>query len=129
MPPCRGPSDPVDLVRHGSIGFLVPRLVREPPSWGYRRLQGEVLALGVKVAASTVWKILKDVGIDPAPDRVERLINKLTAWRGICACRISCPCRSHGMSVFVEDAAKAVVASYVEVVQPAGIVDWCGRWA
>jgi putative transposase len=45
------------------------RLVRENPSWGYRRVHGELLVLGVKVAASTVWEILRDAGIDPAPER------------------------------------------------------------
>ncbi|GAA1892501.1 hypothetical protein [Actinomadura bangladeshensis] len=39
----------------------------ENPSWGYRRVHGELLVLGVKVGASTVWEILKDAGIDPAP--------------------------------------------------------------
>ncbi len=42
-----------------SIRILVLRLARENPNWGYRRLHGELLVLGVKVAASTVWKILK----------------------------------------------------------------------
>ena len=52
-----------------SIRVLVLRLVRENPGWGYRRVHGELLVLGVKVAASTVWEILKDAGIDPAPER------------------------------------------------------------
>jgi len=52
-----------------SIRGLVLRLVRENPSWGYRRIHGELLVLGVQVAASTVWEILQDAGIDPAPDR------------------------------------------------------------
>ena len=47
----------------------VLRLVAENPSWGYRRVHGELLTLGVKVAASTVWEILREAGIDPAPDR------------------------------------------------------------
>jgi transposase InsO family protein len=52
-----------------SIRVLVLRLARENPSWGYRRLHGELLVLGVKVAASTVWEILREAGIDPAPER------------------------------------------------------------
>jgi transposase InsO family protein len=52
-----------------SIRALVLRLARENGSWGYRRIHGELLVLGVKVAPSTVWEILKDAGIDPAPER------------------------------------------------------------
>jgi transposase len=52
-----------------SIRRLVLRLVRENPGWGYRRVHGELAMLGIKVAASTVWQILKDAGIDPAPER------------------------------------------------------------
>jgi putative transposase len=52
-----------------SIRLLVLRLARENPSWGYRRIHGELLCLGIKVAASTVWEILRQAGIDPAPDR------------------------------------------------------------
>jgi transposase InsO family protein len=52
-----------------SIRRLVLRLAAENPSWGYRRVHGELLTLGVKVAASTVWAILREAGIDPAPDR------------------------------------------------------------
>jgi putative transposase len=53
-----------------SIRALVLRLARENSSWGYRRIHGELLVLGVKVAASTVWEILKDAGVDPAPQRI-----------------------------------------------------------
>ena len=48
-----------------NIKALVRRLARENPGWGYRRIHGEMAGLGVKVAASTVWEILKASGIDP----------------------------------------------------------------
>ena len=52
-----------------SIRILVLRLVRENPGWGYRRVHGELLVLGIRVAASTVWEILHEAGIDPASER------------------------------------------------------------
>ena len=48
-----------------NIRALVRRLARENPNWGYRRIHGELAGLGIKVAASTVWEILKASGIDP----------------------------------------------------------------
>jgi transposase len=52
-----------------NIKALVVRLARENTEWGYRRIHGELAGLGVKVAASTIWEILKTNGIDPAPRR------------------------------------------------------------
>jgi putative transposase len=50
---------------------VVVRLARENPGWGYRRIHGELAGVGVKLAASTVWTILKEAGIEPAPRRLE----------------------------------------------------------
>lgn len=52
-----------------SIGSVVLRLARENKCWDYRRIHGELAGLGITVAPSTVWQILKDAGIDPAPSR------------------------------------------------------------
>jgi putative transposase len=60
--PGRPPVDP-------EIRRLIIRLATENPNWGYRRTHGELHRLGHRVAASTVWKILRAAGIDPAADR------------------------------------------------------------
>ncbi|MGW9030379.1 integrase core domain-containing protein [Streptomyces sp. NPDC055722] len=52
-----------------SVRALVLRLAQENSSWGYRRIQGELVVFGIKVATSTVWNILKEHGIAPAPER------------------------------------------------------------
>jgi putative transposase len=58
----RPPIDP-------ELRRLIIRLAGENPTWGYRRIHGELMRLGHKLAASTIWKILRSAGIDPTRDR------------------------------------------------------------
>jgi putative transposase len=50
------------------VRALVLRLASENPTWGYRRIHGE-LCLGYWIGASTVWAILHRAGVNPAPKR------------------------------------------------------------
>ncbi len=64
--PARGPGRPPTSVE---LRRLVLRLATENPTWGYRRIHGELAGLGHRLAQSTVWQILTTNGIDPAPQR------------------------------------------------------------
>jgi putative transposase len=48
---------------------LVLRLARENRRWGYERIAGEIMNLGIAVSATTVRKILRDHGLGPAGER------------------------------------------------------------
>jgi putative transposase len=61
-PPGRPPTS-------AALRALIVRLANENPSWGYRRIHGELIGLGHRIAASTVWSILQHAGVDPSPLR------------------------------------------------------------
>ena len=63
----RGRSGRPPLRRN--VRSVVLRLAHENESWGDRRVHEELAALGIGVAPSTVWQILKDAGIGPRPRR------------------------------------------------------------
>ena len=51
------------------VRALITRLATENPTWGYRRVHGELAGLGYQIGASTVWKILREAGVEPTPRR------------------------------------------------------------
>ena len=70
--PHRSGRPPIDPV----VAALVEQMARDNPSWGYQRIQGELLGLGHRIGASTIRRILNRLGIPPAPVRRDH-----TTWR------------------------------------------------
>jgi putative transposase len=72
----------------GEVQRIIVRLARENPRWGYQRIHGELLRLGVRVSASSIRRVLRAHDLDPAPRRTP------TSWQsflrqqaaGILAC-------------------------------------------
>ena len=62
--PCRAPGRPCTPVE---LRRLIIEMATNNPTWSYRRITGELVGLGHRVGASTVWRILKQHGVDPAP--------------------------------------------------------------
>jgi len=72
------------------IRALVLRLARENPTWGYRRIHGELCRLGYRIGASTVWAILRHAGVAPAPTR------SAVSWRQFLHYNVHRPHRALG---------------------------------
>jgi putative transposase len=48
---------------------LILRFAKENPSWGYDRIQGALANVGHHISDQTVGNVLREHGIEPAPDR------------------------------------------------------------
>ncbi len=61
---------------HEEVAKLVVQLAQENPTWGYNRIEGALRNLRVKISDTTIGDILREYGIEPAPDR-----QRTTTWK------------------------------------------------
>jgi putative transposase len=61
------------------VQTLIVRLATENPRWGYQRIRGELLHLGLRASGSSIAKVLRANGLQPAPVRAARS----TTWRSL----------------------------------------------
>ena len=82
----RGPGRPR---KDRDVQDIVVRMATENPGWGYTRIRDAMRHLGYEVARSTVQQILKEHGIEPAPERRKRTSWKAflkSHWEALAAC-------------------------------------------
>ena len=81
--PRRTPGRPRTTVE---LRRLIIEMATSNPTWGYRRITGELIGLGHRVGASTVWRILKHHHIDPAPQRTSVTWTQFLRSQAAAAC-------------------------------------------
>ena len=58
------------------IADLIVRMAKENPTWGYGHIEGALKNLGITLCDTTVGNILREHGIEPAPERARK-----TTWK------------------------------------------------
>ena len=81
--PARAPGRPCTSVK---LRRLIIKMATNNPTWRYRRITGELIGLGHRVGASTVWRILKQHGFDPAPQRTSVTWTQFLRSQGAVTC-------------------------------------------
>ncbi|MCP3934653.1 MAG: transposase [Actinomycetia bacterium] len=96
---------------------LIVRLATENPTWGHRRIQGELARLGHKLAHSTVWQILTDNGIDPSPNRPDVTWTEFLKSQAAVACDLftvgTATLRRYYVSFFIHVQTREVILADV----------------
>jgi hypothetical protein len=100
----RGPGRPRVMK---TIVALILRMAQENPSWGYTRIRGALANLGHQVARGTIANVLRERGIEPAPERDHH-----TRWSTFLKAHWECLTATDFLSVEVHTI-KGLVTYYV----------------
>ncbi len=127
--PRRRPGRPG--IAKGTTGLIL-QLAKENPTWRYRRIQGELATMGIPIAASSVWAILKRHGVEPSPRRSGPTWAELLAAqaKGLMACDFfhvdTILLRRHYVLVFIHHDSRRVRIAGV-TAKP--VADWVTQQA
>ena len=120
--PPRRPGRPTTAA---AIRRLVLDVAAENPTWGYRRIRGELVGLGYEVGASTVWQILKGHNLAPAPERASVTWSDFLRSQAAVACDFACVdtvgLRRYYLLFFIDIPTRRVFYAGI-TAQPSG--DW-----
>ena len=72
-----------------AVVSLIVEMATDNPTWGYRRIAGELKEAAPKVDASTVWRILKQRNIDPSPNRADVTWTQFLRSQAAAACNFA----------------------------------------
>ena len=100
----RGPGRPRVMQ---TIVDLIVHMALENPSWGYTRIQGALVNLGHEVGRGTIANILREYGVDPAPERDQRM-----RWSTFLRAHLECTAATDFFTVEVFTA-RGLVTHYV----------------
>jgi putative transposase len=53
----------------GEVRNLIIQMALDNPTWGYKRIRGELKKLGIEVCRASIQNILREVGLEPTPLR------------------------------------------------------------
>jgi transposase InsO family protein len=113
-----------------AIQQLVLEMAVDNPTWGYRRIHGELVGLGYRLAASTVWQILKDQGVSPAPKRASVTWSAFLHSQAAVACDFACidtvGLRGYYLLFFIDVQTRRVIYAGI-TAHPTG--DWTTKAA
>ena len=109
---------------------LIVRLAAENPRWGYQRIKGELLRLGIQVSATAIRETLRRHGLDPAPRQRARRGGRFCASRppgsSPATSSPSTPCGSNGSTCCSSSNWTALKLLWLSSGRDLRV--WDGRW-